>query len=409
MITKIQTSENVKGFAKQLVSEGLNFHPDDDFKDYITLNEGIPFYSTKDAEYNNHNIIDYFKVFERCFIEANRFSFLRKDKKKIISIYNNLLMSYKILQKGNETDEDKIYILDNILIATTFFNVIENSKKHESLMELFHQLRLILNEPKDYYVLAITIKEFLLPTIITIEKFSITESTDFLCLYGKAVLDLKKENGLTTLIRDWDNYTKAESFKSERAFKDELFNLLKGNLSSAISVYSESDSANNLDIILSAIGQKYEKRAGQKRKQRAGKNLESAAEFIFNYFNIKTCEPPDFFTSGLEYDHWIKIKAGWFIGVSFEKVHSERWAGTYTDDIGLLDRHKIKYLIHVINNDLNQSDSKVTEIGSYRHLFFMADNSQVLAKLSNNVAMEKYVFPMSKLISKIKELTDNSS
>ncbi len=65
MITRIQTSEDVKGFAKQLVSEGVSFHPDDDFKDYITLNEGIPFYSTKDADLRNQLMNDCFEVCEK--------------------------------------------------------------------------------------------------------------------------------------------------------------------------------------------------------------------------------------------------------------------------------------------------------------------------------------------------------
>lgn len=35
MITKIETSEDVKIFAKQLIQEGVSFYPDDDFNDYV--------------------------------------------------------------------------------------------------------------------------------------------------------------------------------------------------------------------------------------------------------------------------------------------------------------------------------------------------------------------------------------
>jgi hypothetical protein len=33
MITKIETTEDVKAFAKQLITEGVSFQPDDDFND----------------------------------------------------------------------------------------------------------------------------------------------------------------------------------------------------------------------------------------------------------------------------------------------------------------------------------------------------------------------------------------
>lgn len=185
----------------------------------------------------------------------------------------------------------------------------------------------------------------------------------------------------------------------------ELLKNLRENISSELSAYSENIDNDDFDIILSAICQEYERRTGQKRKQRAGNDLESATEFIFNYFGIKTSGAPEHFTTGLEVDNWIKDKTGWYIGVSLKRTLRERWKQTYTTEIGMLDRHKIKYIIHILNNDLDLSDSKITELGSYRHLFFMSDNSAVLEKMNKHVAMGKYVFPMSKLIEKIKEFT----
>jgi hypothetical protein len=37
MLSKIETIEDVKLFAKQILAEGVSFHPDDDFKDYIYM------------------------------------------------------------------------------------------------------------------------------------------------------------------------------------------------------------------------------------------------------------------------------------------------------------------------------------------------------------------------------------
>ncbi|MEJ7739043.1 MAG: hypothetical protein WKF97_16585 [Chitinophagaceae bacterium] len=60
MITKIETSEDVKAFAKQLIAEGVSFHPDDDFNDYVVFKTNKPCYTKKQAEIKN-------KLMNKCF------------------------------------------------------------------------------------------------------------------------------------------------------------------------------------------------------------------------------------------------------------------------------------------------------------------------------------------------------
>ena len=51
MIQQITTIEDVETFAQQLIAEGLNFHPDDDFLNYVN-------YEPKDKinhEFYNHS------------------------------------------------------------------------------------------------------------------------------------------------------------------------------------------------------------------------------------------------------------------------------------------------------------------------------------------------------------------
>jgi len=60
MITKILTIEDVKQFAKELTAEGLSFHPDDDFNDYINFTSGEPSYTSEEAEIRN-------KLMNECF------------------------------------------------------------------------------------------------------------------------------------------------------------------------------------------------------------------------------------------------------------------------------------------------------------------------------------------------------
>ena len=62
MIKDINTIEDVKLFAKQLVNEdNLSFHPDDDFADYINMEAKEQYYSEEDTIRLN-------EMMERCFI-----------------------------------------------------------------------------------------------------------------------------------------------------------------------------------------------------------------------------------------------------------------------------------------------------------------------------------------------------
>lgn len=65
MVTKILTIEDVKKFAKQLTAEGLSFHPDDDFNDYINFTTQTPSYGPEDAELRNELMNECFDVCEK--------------------------------------------------------------------------------------------------------------------------------------------------------------------------------------------------------------------------------------------------------------------------------------------------------------------------------------------------------
>ena len=65
MITTINTISDIEQFAKHLVQvEKVSFHPDDDFKDYVT-NSNQPFYTIQEAQLRNKLMNDCFEVCER--------------------------------------------------------------------------------------------------------------------------------------------------------------------------------------------------------------------------------------------------------------------------------------------------------------------------------------------------------
>lgn len=67
MIKKINTIEDVKLFAFQLVNEeNLSFHPDDDFADYINLQTRESVYSEEEVQFLNQQM-------EKCFDICEQF------------------------------------------------------------------------------------------------------------------------------------------------------------------------------------------------------------------------------------------------------------------------------------------------------------------------------------------------
>lgn len=45
MITKINSLEDIKLFAKQIIDEKVSFHPVDDFNNYVNLKTNEPSYT----------------------------------------------------------------------------------------------------------------------------------------------------------------------------------------------------------------------------------------------------------------------------------------------------------------------------------------------------------------------------
>jgi len=66
MIKTIHNIDDVKAFADYLVNvEKVNFHPDDDFKDYINYKTKEATYTEKDAQERNRLMDECFKICEK--------------------------------------------------------------------------------------------------------------------------------------------------------------------------------------------------------------------------------------------------------------------------------------------------------------------------------------------------------
>lgn len=65
MLSQIKSVADVEQFAKLLIEEGSNFHPDDDFKDFVNNKTGEPTYTSEEAELRNSLMEQCFEVCEK--------------------------------------------------------------------------------------------------------------------------------------------------------------------------------------------------------------------------------------------------------------------------------------------------------------------------------------------------------
>ena len=65
MIQSIASVNDVEAFAKQLIAEGVSFHPDDDFNDYVYFKENKPCYTKEEAEERNNLMQQCLEVCEK--------------------------------------------------------------------------------------------------------------------------------------------------------------------------------------------------------------------------------------------------------------------------------------------------------------------------------------------------------
>ena len=70
MITEILTVPDVEKFMTQLVQEGTNAHPDEDFNNYVNMETGIPAYTPEQAAERNRLMDQCFDVCESAGVDV---------------------------------------------------------------------------------------------------------------------------------------------------------------------------------------------------------------------------------------------------------------------------------------------------------------------------------------------------
>jgi hypothetical protein len=330
--------------------------------------------------------------FARMLISRDQYAEIGK-KPKLLEELSTSLRSIAEEHKSSDTLALQKKALADILEN----NFRKAMSKKNQVKRLLEELDEKIKSTDDMNVFIMTCEKIMLPLNQAIAKIP-NDDKEFTQNAAKAFLDEQGESALATVISLWDGLGTVGCLTEERKEIISAFATLRKLLDNEASI-----SRGESDIILSAFVQEFERRAGQKRKQRGGKSLEDVTSFILNYYDIKQAEKPDHFQADIEVDNWVKTKDGWLIGISCKRTLRERWKQVSSADSGVLGRFKIKYIFHVVTYDEDLSDEKLALLGGLRHIFYLPDNSLRLANALKNVGLEKYVRPISQFVNDLKE------
>lgn len=330
--------------------------------------------------------------FSRMLINSDKYGGVGRENKLLAKIASSL----KIMDRDIQNPIDKLsyqkQTLSNILIS----HFAKAKSRLHRVEQLVADLKEDIKTPEDMQVFIMTCESIMIPINNAIANMP-NDDKEFTLSIAKTYLDKKGEEGLATVINLWDDLGVRGCLTAERAEIVKAFAILR------ILLNQDSISESEQNIILTSFVQELERRAGQKRKTRAGGSLQDVTSFILGYYGVKSAPQPDHFQADIEVDNFIKTKDGWLIGISCKRTLRERWKQVSSAESSVLSKYKIKYIYHVVTYDEDLSDDKLTLLGGLRHIFFLRDDSRILKHAQNHVGLKDYVKPMSEFIKIIKE------
>ena len=333
--------------------------------------------------------------FARILINNDKYAGIGKDTKLLSLIASSL----RVISKENT---DAVETLQ--LQKQTLRNILEDRFKKAAAQQpriqlLLSDLDTEIKTSIDMEVFILTCESIMIPLNQAIANIP-SDDKEFTLNISKSYLDVKGEKGLATVINLWDDLGVKGCLTAERTEIVKAFTTLRVMLTRDKTITEEEK-----DIVLSAFTQEFERRAGQKRKGRAGGSLEDVTNFILEYYHIKRAEAPAHFQADIEVDNWVKTKDGWLIGISCKRTLRERWKQVSSAEAGILSKFKIKHIYHIVTYDEDLSDDKLTLLGGHRHIFYLPDNSRRLKIAQAHVGLKDYVRPISELVNDLKKHT----
>ncbi|HOD62407.1 MAG TPA: hypothetical protein PKG96_09960 [Bacilli bacterium] len=330
--------------------------------------------------------------FSRMLINNDKYIAVGKEPKLLSTLASSLRLLAKE-SKGKDTLSLQKQTLRNIIEDRYKKTTSRDNRVQRMLDELDEEI----NTLEDMEVFIMTCENIMLPLHQAISNIP-SDDKEFTLNIAKAYLDIQGEKGLATVISLWDDLGIKGCLTAERTEIVRAFTSLRVLLEKDKSITKEEQ-----NIVLTSFTQEFERRAGQKRKKRAGGSLEDVTDFILEYYKIKRAEAPEHFQADIEVDNWVRTKDGWLIGISCKRTIRERWKQVSSAEATILSKFKIKHIFHVVTFDEDLSDDKLTLLGGHRHIFYLPDNSRRLKYASEHIGLKDYVRPISQFINDLKK------
>lgn len=331
--------------------------------------------------------------FARMLLNTDQYGAVGK-KEEFISVLVGKLEA--ILDCSALSNDEKLAVCQNTLQKEIMGAARPGTKASNAMEDLSIALDSEIKSLDDIIVFIVTVRYIVLPTNAALRHVP-SDDVIFCRETAQNILDTLGKAHVGKAISVWDTLGVRGCLDAERTEVLHEFTKLRHNLD-ALSIERTEIEDN---AILTAFVQEFERRAGQKRKSRAGNSLEDVATFLFHYYKFDSHPKPDHFQTDIEVDKWFKCTDGWSIGISCKRTLRERWKQVSSADSNALSRYKIKQIWHLITYDRDLSDDKLTMLGQQRQIFYLSDTSERYKTASQHVGMKDYVRPLSQLIDDI--------
>ncbi len=331
--------------------------------------------------------------FARMLLNTDQYGAVGKKEEFISKVIKKI---ESIIGCNELTNDEKLAICRDTLLKEIKNSARPGTKSAFATEELAVALDNEIKSLDDIIVFIITVRYIVLPTNTALRRIP-SDDAIFCRETAQIILDTLGKEQVGKAISVWDTLGVRGCLDAERTEILHEFTKLRHNLDALSIKRSEVED----NAILTAFVQEFERRAGQKRKSRAGNSLEDVATFLFNYYKFDSHPKPDHFQTDIEVDKWFKCTDGWSIGISCKRTLRERWKQVSSADSNALSRYKIKQIWHLITYDRDLSDDKLTMLGQQRQIFYLSDTSERYKTASQHVGMKDYVRPLSQLIDDI--------
>ncbi len=319
-------------------------------------------------------------ILSRGLLDKNSGAILR-DKKKLTEIF-------KSIQEGRDKDLSVDSILKLIIDKLSPF--AKTSKQRNNLKFLKKLLHQSIKTEVSLSIFYAICKDVAPLCNAAVEEIP---SKEFLRKARRIAEDNLKDYGddaIETIISNWDDYT----YTSCLTIENNIGQRLMTDLGTELHGYREKIGDEAINHLISGSIQEFERRAGQKRKGRAGDDLHQSVEVIMNHLGVNLDPVPQHLTGILEADHIIKDNKHMCI-VSCKRTGRER-VKQVSVELQELQRHRIRKIIWFFT-DFDQSENRIEDLGVRGSIFYLPDKSHDYKRFSENPLTAPYILPISKI------------